>query len=220
MMYRNRRAMVQYQALKRVKYLGLLVWREFRTGLRLFGVGLIVGMISLSSAFGEEKTAADVAADLKKLISIEKNVESVTVKPEMAVKKDVASKKLGLLSSGEKKEKKIILPDAEEADDKVPGIIKYFTGTVAAKNNYGMAVTYEADRVTGVENEIWTEFKKSTLLKGYKKFSEILEGDKVQLTIKEVKTKEGIEKRILKQVDFIQHMPKEADQASSEMVKV
>ncbi len=171
-----------------------------------------------------ERTAADVAADLKKLISKEKKevpaLSPTDIKSPAVPKKETAPKALKLLTSGEKKEKAVVLPDADEADDKVPGIIKYFKGTVAAKNNYGMAVTYETDKETGVESEIWAEFKKSTLLKGYKRFSEILEGDKVQLTIKQVKTKEGIEKRILKQVDFIQHMPKEVEQASSGMVKI
>ncbi len=142
---------------------------------------------------------------------ISKESKPVAANAKAVSKKDTTKKAMVSKDTKEPapKKSKFELPDVDPADDKAEGMTKYLRGTISARNLYGAAVVYDSDPVKG-DLEMWATFKKSTKLSGYKTFTAIEVGDKVEIQYRLLK-KTG--KNILKEISLLEKKPKEEPKA-------
>lgn len=106
---------------------------------------------------------------------------------------------------------KLVLTDTRTAKEKQTKkeemVTKTVSGRIGSKNKQGFALVYEVDEKKNTEIEMWLPLSERVNLKGYKTLQDAEEGDQVYVTYEE--TKEGGNKRSVKQLTLKKKKPKE-----------
>ena len=142
-------------------------------------------------------------------VVVRRGSELKTVKTPAPKNGNTPAKKVSKQTEANKHQPHYDLPIVDPEDERAEGKTETLKGKVSGRNVFGVAVEYGSDEKNGAF-EIWSTFNNKTKLSGVKNFSELQEGDIVEIKYKRIE-KSG--KNILQGVTLLQRKPKEEDGA-------
>ncbi len=181
-------------------------WRRYRVNSAAYIFASLVLLMSFSAYAETEATKVAKPVPSAKAPSSLASKEGEAKSDTTAKKADLApAKKIKKNRDVREPFSKFKLPDVNEADDKEPSTSKYLKGRISTITAYGMGIVYGGDPTIG-QLESWNNFNSKTKIDGFKKFTDLKEGDTVEINYKQtIKT----HKRILARVTLVHKMTKE-----------
>ena len=176
---------------------------SWRCAVLVFAMSTMMGFASApASADDMDTKVSNIKQWFQNSLVSKETVKAADAVKETPKKEVVAAQTKSIA----KKSKNPVLPELSEDDERIQGTMKSVKGTVAGRDNYGVAIEYGSDGKAGAL-EMWAALNSKTKLSGIRSISDLEMGD-----IAEVKFKESFDgrKKIIQSVALLQRKPAES----------